>query len=87
VALSGEDAFEVPIDRHGRLVLPPHLRRELGPMPGVVTARRVGGGVLLAAPPLGELAVADDGLPVLVLDETVTNGKVLTAIDHERDHR
>lgn len=78
---------EVPIDRQGRLVVPRHLRDGLGPVPGVVTARRVDEGILLEAPPNGELSVADDGLPVLVIDGTVTNEQVLAAIDAERDQR
>jgi bifunctional DNA-binding transcriptional regulator/antitoxin component of YhaV-PrlF toxin-antitoxin module len=79
---------KVHVDKQGRLVLPQSWREELVEVPGDVLLERVSDGILLrAVQGPTTVRVADDGLPVLDIDRTVTNEEVLAAIDRERGER
>lgn len=80
--------LRVRVDRQGRLVLPREIRAELVGAPGEVLLRRTADGIVLSrAEDIGEVAVGEDGLPVLRLGRRVTNDEVLAAIDTERADR
>ncbi len=82
-----ERTVDVPIDGQGRVVIPRSLRSALGAVPGVIRARRVEGGILLEHPVDGEVAVGDDGLPIVLLGRPISNDESLAAIDAERAER
>lgn len=70
------------------MVLPQHVREGLVDAPGEVLLSRTADGVLLRPTTRGgTLLIADDGLPVLVLDHAVSNDGVLAAIQREREGR
>jgi bifunctional DNA-binding transcriptional regulator/antitoxin component of YhaV-PrlF toxin-antitoxin module len=78
----------VQVDRQGRLVLPRRLRDGLVDVPGRVVVRRTAEGLLLTPDrDAGAVHTSDDGLPVLDLDEPVSNAQVLAAIDEDRAAR
>lgn len=78
----------VQVDRQGRLVLPRRLRDGLVDVPGRVVVRRTAEGLLLTPDRhAGAVRTSDDGLPVLDLDEPVSNAQVLAAIDEDRAAR
>lgn len=78
----------VPVDKQGRLVLPRRLREGLVDVPGRVIVSRNAEGLLLAPDrDGGAVRTGDDGLPVLDLDQPVSNAEVLAAIDQDRAAR
>lgn len=87
MARSTADTVELSIDRQGRLVIPRSLRAHLGAVPGIVRARAIEGGVVLEPLSSGSMATGPDGLPLLVLDEPVSNAEMLDAIDAARADR
>lgn len=78
----------VRIDKQGRLVVPHALRDGLVTATGELLLVPTAEGLLLR--PIvesGTVRIADDGLPVLALEGTVTNAEVLASIDRARAER
>lgn len=82
------DGVVVSVDRQGRLVLPRQSREGLVDIPGRVVVRRTAEGLVLTPERnSGTVRTSDDGLPVLELDQPLSNADVLAAIDQERATR
>ncbi|MHB8463229.1 MAG: hypothetical protein ACYDH6_21765 [Acidimicrobiales bacterium] len=80
--------LRVHVDKQGRLVLPQAMRQDLVDAPGDVLLERTRDGVLLrAVHGPTSVRLAEDGLPLMELDRSVTNEEVLAAIDRERGER
>jgi len=80
--------LRVKVDKQGRLVLPHAVREGFVSSPGELVLFRTPEGLLLQpSTDPGTVRIADDGLPILSLNRTVTNAEVLAAIDGERSER
>jgi len=85
---SPQIGIRVRIDKQGRLVVPHALRDGLLNGAGELLLVPTAEGLLLRpVVESGTVRIADDGLPVLTLEGTVTNAEVLAAIDRARAER
>lgn len=87
-AMASPSETRVKVDKQGRLVVPQELREGIVDAPGSVLISRTPDGLLVRpVTRAGQVAVGEDGLPVLDVGRAVTNAEVLTAIDAERAGR
>lgn len=83
-------AVTVKVDAQGRVVIPQAERERLGlPDGGALELISTPEGVLLERRRRAEVASAEDGLPVVTLDDTdtVSNAEATEALHDQRDDR